>query len=103
MARGAAGRGRTARASPAAADVIEILEDLSGDSDVEEDFEDEDVLDASDESVKSEQFDDDQTVALLRELRAAAGGGGDARDSPRARQDDDPVEMLDAFVPRQLT
>ena len=103
MARGTAGRGRTARASPAAADVIEILEDLSGESDVEEDGEDGDVLDASDESVKSEQFDDDQTVALLRELRAAAGGGGDARDAPRARQDDDPVELLDAFVPRQLT
>ena len=103
MARDVAGRGRTARASPAAADVIEILEDLSGESDVEEDGEDEDVLDASDESVKSEQFDDDQTVALLRELRAAAGGGGDARDAPRARQDDDPVELLDAFVPRQLT
>ena len=103
MARGAAGRGRTARASPAAVDVIEILEDLSGESDVEEDGEDEDVLDDSDESVKSEQFDDDQTVALLRELRAAAGGGGDARDAPRARQDDDPVELLDAFVPRQLT
>ena len=103
MAREVVGRGRTARASPAAADVIEILEDLSGESDVEEDGEDDEVLDASEESVKSEQFDDDQTVALLRELRAAAGGGGDARDAPRARQDDDPVELLDAFVPRQLT
>ena len=103
MARDVVGRSKTARASPAAADVIEILEDLSGESDVEEDGEDEETFDASDESVKSEQFDDDQTAALLRELRAAAGGGGDARDAPHARQDDDPVEMLDAFVPRQLT
>ena len=75
--------------------MIEILEDLSGESDDEEDGEDEEVIDASDESVKSEQFDDDQTAALLRELRAAAGGASDARDAPRPRHDDDPVELLD--------
>jgi hypothetical protein len=105
MAQEVAGRGRAARAPPSAAEVIEILEELSGDSDDEEDGAGVDDNLSSDGSVKPEQFDDEQTADLLRELRAASGGGTapDVRDAARPSQEDDPVSLLDAFLPRQLT
>ena len=105
MAQEVAGRRSAARASPSAADVIEILEELSGESDDEEDEAGDDCQLSSDGSVKSEHFDDEQTAALLRELRAASGGSTapDVRDAARPSQEDDPVSLLDAFLPRQLT
>jgi len=95
-------RGAPARSAPVAgrarAEAID-LDDLEGDYDDEED-------DAGDESVdvsvKSEQSEEEDGEALLEGLRAAAGGVPPAAPS-RDKLSDDPLRLLEAFVPPGMT
>jgi hypothetical protein len=78
------------------------LDDLEGDYDEEEDGGAADGA-SSDASVKSEHDEEDESEALLKDLRAAAGGGGVPAASSRDKVSDDPVFLLKAFVPPQMT
>jgi len=101
MARGTAVRGAPAASRASPAEVVD-LDDLEGDYDEEEDGGAADGA-SSDASVKSEHDEEDESEALLKDLRAAAGGGGVTAASSRDKVSDDPVFLLKAFVPPQMT
>jgi hypothetical protein len=96
-------RGPGARSAPttgrACASAAVDLDELEGEYDDEEDG----VDGASDDvSVKSEPEDGD-AESLLDDLRAAAGDGGARAAPPHDKLGDDPVRLLQAFVPPQMT
>ena len=99
MARGVVDRGASAAARCAAAEVVD-LDDLEGDYDDEEDGE---GVSSSDASVKSEKFEDEDSESLLNDLHTAAGGGVAPAAPSRDKMRDDPVFLLQAFVPPQMT
>ena len=101
MARGTAVRGAPAASRASPAEVVD-LDDLEGDYDEEEDGGAADGA-SSDASVKSEHDEEDESEALLKDLRAAAGGGGVPAASSRDKVSDDPVFLLKAFIPPQMT
>jgi hypothetical protein len=96
-------RGPGARASPttgrACAAAAVDLDELQGEYDEEEDGVD---GSSDDVSVKSEPEDGD-AESLLEDLRAAGGDGGARSAPPHDKLGDDPVRLLQAFVPLQMT
>ena len=76
------------------------LDDLEGEYDDEEDG---DGVTSVDASVKSEQLEDEESESLLIDLHAAAGGSAAPAAPARDRLSDDPVFLLQAFVPPQMT
>ena len=98
MARGPGARSAPTTGRACAAAAVD-LDELEGEYDDEEDG----VDGASDDvSVKSEPEDGD-AESLLDDLRAAAGDGGARSAPPHDKLGDDPVRLLQAFVPPQMT